>query len=239
MGANTDTVTNAEPTPSKASLWEDFVDIFYAPSAVFARRADGKFGLALLVLVVVCTALIFLTKNAMAPIFDAEYTRQTAAAMAKNPNVTADQMASGRKFFETATPIFFGVGLAISVFGAGFILWATKLAAAFMIATYAEVPRIVQTLVNAAQALFMDPDKLNGVNSVAFNPARFMDPDHASAVAIALASRFDLFVIWITVLMGIGIYVVGKVSKQQAAIAAGLTWLVGSLFPLLGALRQG
>src|SRR3954469_5495723 len=143
--ANPDVVTNVEPTPSKASLWEDFVDIFYTPSSVFARRADGKFGLALLVLVAVATALILLTKNAMAPIFDAEYARQTAAAMAKNPNITADQMASSRKFFETATPIFFGVGLAISVFGAGFILWAvgklfdakTKLAAAFMIATYA------------------------------------------------------------------------------------------------------
>jgi hypothetical protein len=247
MGTNAETAPNVEPTPSKASLWEDFVDIFYTPSSVFARRADGKFGLALLVLVVVATALILLTKNAMAPIFDAEYARQTAAAMAKNPNITADQMASGRKFFETATPFIFGIGLAISVFGTGLILWLVgklfdakmALTAAFMIATYSEVPRIVQILVNAAQALFMNPDKLNAVNSVAFNPARFMDPDHTSAVAIALASRLDLFVIWITVLLGIGIYVVGKVGKQQAAIAAGLTWLIGSLFPLLGALRQG
>ena len=114
-----------------------------------------------------------------------------------------------------------------------------SVAAAIMIATYAEVPRIVQLLVNAAQALFMSPEKLNAVNSVGFNPARFMDPDHTSAVAIALAGRFDLFIIWITVLLGIGIYVVGKVTKQQAAIIAVIVFVLGSLPSILSALRNG
>jgi len=83
----------------------------------------------------------------------------------------------------------------------------------------------------------MSPEKLNGVNSVGFNLARFMDPDHASAVAIALASRIDLFTIWVTVLLAIGLHVVGRIPKQQAAIAAAITFVVGSLFPLFGALR--
>jgi Yip1-like protein len=247
MGTNADAVKDVEPAPSKTSLWEDFVDIFYAPSAVFARRADGKFGLALLLLIVVGAVLVFITKNAMQPIMDSEFARQTAAAMRKNPNITAEQMAGSRNFFETVAPLFFAIGLAISVFGTGLILWLVSklfdaketLTAAFMIATYSEVPRIVQILVNAAQALFMSPDKLNAINSVGFNPARFMDPDHASPIAIALASRFDLFTIWVTVLLGIGIYVVGRVSKQQATIAAALTWLIGSLPAVFGALRQG
>jgi hypothetical protein len=33
--------------------------------------------------------------------------------------------------------------------------------------------------------------------------------------------------------------VVGRISKQQAAIAAALTWLIGSLPAVFGALRQG
>ncbi|MEP6857186.1 MAG: hypothetical protein ABI994_02290, partial [Gemmatimonadales bacterium] len=74
-------VKNEEP--GRAGLWEDFVDIFYDPSAVFARRADGKYGMALLLLIAVGTVLFFLTKNAMSPIMDAEFARQGAAAMRK------------------------------------------------------------------------------------------------------------------------------------------------------------
>jgi hypothetical protein len=114
-----------------------------------------------------------------------------------------------------------------------------SVAAAIMIATYSEIPRLVQILVQAAQALFMSPEKLNAANSVSFNLARFMDPDKTSGVMIALGSRVDLFTIWVTVLLAIGIHVVGRVPKQQAAIIAGITWVVGALPAVLGALRGG
>jgi len=234
-----------EPTPSQTSLWEDFVDIFYAPSSVFARRTDGKFGKPLLFLVVVCAILAFLTKNAMQPVMDAEFARRTAEMMRKNPNVTAEQMASGRGLFETFGPIFFAIGITVSVFGTGLVLWAVgklfeakeSVAAAIMIATYAEMPRLVQILVNAAQGLFMAPEKLTSMYSVGISPARFMDPDHASPVLLALASRVDPFVIWITILLAIGLHVIGKIPKQQAYIAAAITWVVGALPAVFGALR--
>jgi len=245
MGSDADTVREVNPAPQKAGLWEDFVDIFYAPSSVFARRADGKFALPLLFLIVVGTVLYFLTKNAMQPIMDAEFARRSADMLRKNPNLTSDQLASGRGFFEMLGPLFFAIGLTLTVLGTGIVLWLVgklfdakeSLTAAMMIATYAEVPRIVQILTNAAQALFMSPEKLNSVNSVGFNVARFMDPDQASAVMIALASRVDLFTIWTTVLLAIGLHVVGKIPKQQAAIAAAITWVVGALPAVLGALR--
>ena len=236
-----------EPTPSQTSLWEDFVDIFYAPSSVFARRTDGKFGKPLLFLVVVCAILAFLTKNAMQPVMDAEFARRSAEMMRKNPNVTAEQMASGRGLFETFGPIFFAIGITVSVFGTGLVLWAVgklfdakeSVAAAIMIATYAEMPRIVQILVNAAQGLFMAPEKLTSMYSIGISPARFMDPDHASPVLLALASRVDPFVIWITILLAIGLHVIGKIPKQQAYIAAAITWVVGALPAVFGALRGG
>jgi hypothetical protein len=247
MGSNADAVKEVDPAPAKAGLWEDFVDIFYAPSSVFARRSDGKFGLALLFLVIVGTILFFVTKNAMQPIFDAEFTRQSAAAMRKNPNITAEQMAASRNFFDMLGPVFFAVILTITVFGTGVVLWAVgklfdakeSVTAAIMIATYSEVPRIVQILTNAAQALIMSQDKLNSANSVGFNLARFMNPDTASAVAIALAARVDLFTIWVTVLLAIGLHVVGKIPKQQAYIAAAITWVIGALPAVFGALRSG
>jgi hypothetical protein len=143
-------------------------------------------------------------------------------------------------------PFIFTVIITLSVLATGLVLWVVgklfdakeSLAAAVMIATYSEVPRVVQILTNAAQALVLSPEKLNSMNAVGFSLARFMDPD-GSQVMIALASRVDLFTIWVTVLLAIGLHVVGKISKQQAAIAAAITWVVGGLFPVLGALRAG
>lgn len=245
MGTNAQIVQDAEPSPGKASLWEDFVDILYNPSAVFARRASGEWGKPLLFIVIAGVVLAFLTKNAMQPMMDAEFARRTAEMMRRNPNLTAEQLASGRNFFETLGPILFGVILTVSIMGTGLVLWLVgklfdakeAVAAALMIAAYSEVPRIMQIVVQTAQALFMSPESLNSANSVALNLARFMDPDRASPVAIALASRVDLFTIWITVLLAIGLHVVGKVTKQQAAIAAAITWVVGGLPAILGALR--
>jgi hypothetical protein len=245
MGSDAGAVKSEEP--GKVGLWEDFVDIFYTPSSVFSRRSDGKFGLALLFLVLVGTVLVFLTKNATQPIMDAEFTRQSAAAMRKNPNLTAEQMAGGRGFFEMVAPLIFALFLTISVFGTGIVLWLVgklfdakeSAAAAIMIATYSEVPRLVQILTNAAQGLVMSPESLNSMNAVGFNLARFMDPDATAPALIAIASRVDLFTIWITVLLAIGLYVVGKIPKKQAYIAAAITWLVGALPAVLGALRAG
>ena len=233
-----------EEEPGRAGLWEDFVDIFYAPSSVFARRSDGKFGMPLLFLVVVGTVLFFLTKNATQPIMDAEFARRSAEMMRKNPNLTAEQMSSGRGMFEMFAPFFFAIGITLSILGTGVVLWAIgklfdakeSVTAAIMIATYAEIPRLVQVLTNAAQGLMMSPEQLNSVNAVGFSLARFMDPD-GSQVMLALASRVDVFTIWVTVLLAIGLYVVGKIPRQQAGIVAGLTWVVGALPAVFGALR--
>ena len=233
-----------EEEPGRAGLWEDFVVIFYAPSSVFARRSDGKFGMPLLFLVLVGTVLFFLTKNATQPIMDAEFARRSADMMRKNPNLTAEQLASGRGMFEMFAPLFFAIGITLSILGTGVVLWLIgklfdakeSVTAAIMIATYAEVPRLVQILTNAAQGLIMSPESLNSMNAVGFSLARFMNPD-GDQVMLALAGRVDVFTIWVTVLLAIGVHVVGKIPKQQAGIVAGLTWVVGALPAVFGALR--
>ena len=35
------------PSPQSRFVWEDFIDIFYAPSQVFARREHGSFWIPL------------------------------------------------------------------------------------------------------------------------------------------------------------------------------------------------
>jgi len=226
-------------------LWEDFVDIFYAPSEVFARRRSGKFGYALLFLVLAGVVLHFLLKNGMQPVMDAEFEFRRAEMLRSNPQMTSEQMAAGRGFFEAFAPVIFAVTFPVAIILTGGVLWAAgklfdakeSLVAAIMISTYSQVPRLVQFLVTAAQGLFMDPASITSAHSVGLSPARFMDPVTAQPVLLAFASRLDLFTIWVTVLLAIGLHVVGRIPKQSAAIAAAITWLVGGLPVIFGALR--
>jgi len=241
------TVSPTDPAAEKASLWEDFIDIFYAPSLVFLRRREGKFGYALLFLTLAGVALHLLTRNAMQPVMDAEFAFRSAEAVRANPEMTSEQMAAGRNFFETFAPVIFAVSFPLIVVLTGLVLWAVSklfdakepLVAALMIATYSQVPRLVQFLTTAAQGLFMDPASITSAHSVSLSLARFMDPTTASPLLLVMASRVDVFTIWVTVLLAIGLYAVARIPKQSAAMAAGITWLAGAVPGIIGALRSG
>ena len=238
-------VTTTAPKP--ASVWEDFVDIFISPSQVFARRQNGGFFVPLLVLTIVLVALYFGTKSLFQPVMDAEFARQTAAAMKANPQVTAAQMEKFRGYADTFGFLGYLFGIPIRVMLVGIILWAAgklveskqTVSAAMVVSSYAFFPLIVQQIVSALQAAVMDPAKLTGVASVSLSLARFMDPDKTSQLILGLAGRVDLFILWITVLLAIGLSVTGKISRFRAGIAAAIVWLVGSLPVLLRALRAG
>ena len=83
--------THATPvvTP-RAAIWEDFIDIFYAPSAVFRRREHGNFFIPLIVITIFCGVLFYLNSGALQPMFDAEFDRQMAVAMKQNPDIPAE-----------------------------------------------------------------------------------------------------------------------------------------------------
>jgi hypothetical protein len=234
--------TAAAPAPSKASVWEDFIDIFYQPSAVFERRREGQFGLALLILAIVTGILAFALHNGLAPVMDAVMAKQQAAALAKNPNLSADQLAMMSGFAEKMSKfgaiIFVPI---VAVIGAALIWLIGKLvdtkvtfAAAMMIAVYSGIPRVIQTIVTALQGLLMPPEAITSANSVSIGPARFI-PDTANAGLAAVLNNLDVFTIWIFVLMAIGIAVVARVPMKRAAITAFLVWLV----TLLPSIYQG
>ena len=81
----------------------------------------------------------------------------------------------------------------------------------------------------------MDPSKLNSALSISLSPARFLDPDATNPLLYQVLGRFDLITIWVTVLLAIGLYVTGKVTKERAVIFGIIMWIIGSL----PALRQG
>src|SRR5687768_16099272 len=70
-----------------AAIWEDFIDIFYAPSSVFRRRETGSFFIPMAIVTLLCAGLFYLNSGALQPMFDAEFDRAMAMAMRQNPNI--------------------------------------------------------------------------------------------------------------------------------------------------------
>ena len=63
-----DMATNAAPAAApRVGIWEDFVDIFYAPSAVFRRRENGNVFIPLAVVTIACGVLFYLNSGALQP----------------------------------------------------------------------------------------------------------------------------------------------------------------------------
>ncbi|MDQ6719025.1 MAG: YIP1 family protein [Gemmatimonadota bacterium] len=233
-------------TASSTSIWEDFVDIFTSPSAVFARRENGGFWMPLIIVTLAISILFIATKGLMQPVFDADFARGAAAAMRKNPQLTEEQIATMRsvqeKILYFAPLIFVPIGIFITAAA----LWligklfdaAETYRTAVVVTAYAFIPRILEVVVSAVQAMLMDPASLNGRYAVSLGVGRFINPDTSSPFLIALLGRVDVFTIWITVLLAIGLSVTGRIPRARAAMAAACVWVIGALPALLGALRS-
>jgi uncharacterized protein YneF (UPF0154 family) len=240
----------AAAPPERAAMWEDFLEIFIKPAAVFERRKASGFIVPLLVLTVVFGLLFFGLKGAFQPIMQAENARAIAKVIAKNPQMTEDmrdamtqRAASGGKL----APVFATVFFPIAVLLIGLCTWlagkmvgaVTSLGAATMIATYSYCPRLLELLVSGAQALLLPEDQLVGRSSTALGLARPLDPDTTSSMVMALVLRVDVFTLWITFLIAVGLRVVGKVPMSRALAAAAIVWVLGALPGLLGAMASG
>lgn len=228
------------------SVWEDLLELFYAPTAVFERRRETPaFGLALLLLTVLLVALSFAFKDMMHPVFEAEFDRSMAQAMRSNPQLTAEQMQAGRAFGEK----FIAVGVALYALVAplmlGLVLWLAgkaveskaEMGQVMMVTTYAMYPRVVEAIINAVQVLVIPESAITSRFSISLGLGRFLDAATANPLLLAVLGRVDVFTLWITVLMAIGLSVMGRVSLSRAAVAAGMVWVVGAIPSLWGAIR--
>jgi hypothetical protein len=231
--------------PKSSSLFEDIVEIFASPAQVFARRQGRGFWLALLIYAVITAALVIGTRPLMQPVFDALWPQTLAQIQAKNPNVTPEQMTSIRN----STPIIFMVSIIvvtpISVLVVGFMLWIVgklfdaeqSLGNAMMVATFASFPRILAWVAGALMLLVMDPASITSQWSATPSLAHFVNGAEQPVLA-ALLARVDIFTIWVTVLLAIGLSVTGKISRQKAAFAAIIVWIIGALPSVYQALQM-
>jgi Yip1-like protein len=230
----------------RPAVWEDFVDIFYAPSDVFARRQTGSFWSPLFVVTILTGTVYLLTSGAMQPIFDGEFNRQIAAAMRKNPQINADAMNRFREIASRIAQVAAFISMPIVITMIGTTLWLVgklfearqTFKAALIVAAYSCVPKIIEAVLNGLQALLLDPAQLNGPFRVSLGLGRFFDPDLVSPLLLAIVGRVNVFTIWVTILLAIGLAVTGKISRPRAFMAAVVVWILGALPMMFQAIRN-
>jgi hypothetical protein len=239
-----DVVTPAGPAPDKAAVWEDFLDIFYTPSSVFARREHGSFWIPMLVVSLFIGALVIVNSGVLDPIFDAEFRRRAEKVMADNPRVTPEMMEQQRGIMTTVGTAGGVIGtpfalllIALLVYVVGKIVGAKQTwHAALVVASYSYVPRILEAVLIGVQGFFVDPAKLDGRYRLTWSAARFLDPDTASPTVLALLGRLDVFTIWVTILLAIGLAVTGRIPRGRAAVAGLIMWALGTIGAVVGGL---
>ena len=234
------------PVVDRTSVAEDFVDIFYAPRSVFERRRDGRFALALLILVLAMVALYFATRAAMEPLYAAMADAQLDAMRrdGRMPPAMIERQRGVLEFMLPLSPIF---GALMASLGAGIALWLVgklfdstqTLAQACMVSTYAQVPRFVLgTIVMAILAFAVGTEGNSNALAVPTSLARFAPAD-TSLMLLQVLNRVEPFTIWATVLLGVGLSVTGRVPKRGAYAAAAIVWLLGTLWLAASAAASG
>jgi hypothetical protein len=237
--------TVPEATPVQpASRWEDFIDIFVSPREVFARRADGRFAVPLIVATLVIVGLFFAMQRALPTAFEAEFQRGMAQGAAAGRQMTAEQMAVARKYAGIGGLVALIVFIPVGTLLTGVVAWAVgklfdsvaTIRQLVMVAAYALFPRILQAVVAVFIGLLFDPSTLAAAS---VGPAHFLDAATTPAWVVQLLLRLDLFTIWSTILIAIGLQVLGRVRKGPSFVVAALVWLIGAIPTVLPALLRG
>ena len=237
---------SAAPAPAeKVSFWEDFVDIFYAPSAVLRRRANASPWPPMLIVAIATGLIMFFAATAVEPALQADFTRALPAMQRQNPAVTPEMVekmkggvAIGMRYGSAIITL-----LAIAIVGA--VTWlvaklvdsSETFSQAVLVTAYAYVPRVVGGLLLLVETLVTDVSNASGMAALSFSAARFANPDTTSPVMMQLLMRVELFTLWETVILAIGVAVLGKTSRGQAIAAGILFWVIGTIPVILQALR--
>jgi hypothetical protein len=129
-----------------------------------------------------------------------------------------------------------GAWLTGKIFGA-----TLTYAAATMIAAYAYIPRVVEALAISVQGLLLDTSGFTGRYQLSLGVGRFLDPESTRGL-LGVLGRVDVFTLWVTALLAIGIVTVGKLPKEKLIPVGAVMWAVGaipSLFSGVMALIRG
>lgn len=243
-GGSPPTSPTPEPPPA---VWEDFIDILFSPAAVFERRQGWSAWPVLLVTTAALVVLFIGWQNALGPVMDVEMQRGLAEAMTENPQLGPDQIEQMRSMGRIFGPIGMALGFPFGVLIMTLIGWglvkvfgaAAGFATIFGVMVYSQIVRVLQYVAGILQGFVLDVDAMDSVHDISFSLARFLDQPETSMLAVNLAARVDVFTLWATALIAIGLAVATKLSKGSAWAVAILVWLLAAVPTIMGPLMSG
>jgi hypothetical protein len=222
---------------------DDLIEAFVAPARAFERRRDGRYGLLLVVLMVLTGVIMVATMGLSQPYWDAQFDlaiRQAAEkGQAMPPEATGEAARSIGRWSAVIggvlfTPIFVWVGSLFVMLGgklAGTSIGYRQGAAIF---TIAGVPRLLSPIAMALQGLVVAPETVRSISDASLGPARLMDPATTSPAILSVLSNFDVVNLWAFALIAVGISVVGRVSRGSGFLGTAIVFagvLALSLIP--------
>jgi Yip1 domain len=221
------------PPVAKTALWEDVLDIFYAPSQVFARRRDGKYMVAMLALCALSVVVYYLSQQMNDALQEAEMMRSfRERGMGPAEIAQAQQFAS--KFSGFAVyfiPVFVAIGgwlsgLIVMVLG-NMMGGKFNFAQGTAIAVLASLPELLGRALVGAQGFFLDTTTAAHRYSFSLNVSRFL-PNGTNNWLLKLGALADPFVLWGIFLVGLGAWIIGRMEKEKAAVLAIVVALVST-----------
>jgi Yip1 domain len=229
---------------TKGSVFEDVLEVLWAPAKVFDRSRAKGVGMYILVLTAITLVIVLATKGLIQPYLDANFDLQMQQMAAKGTPMPPEAAAAAQKFSAYG---FIATGVLLIPLGAvltGLLVWiGGKIASAkfsygqaMLIATLASVPRILGFIATAVQGAIADPQSIRSFSDAALGAARFVDPVTTSPALTAMLSNLDVFNIWQLIIMAIGISVVGRVERSAGFVGALVAWGLGVALTVVPAL---
>jgi hypothetical protein len=212
--------------------------VFIDPKKAFADIAARPTWILPVVLLAVA-ALAF-TYTYTSKIGWEHYFRQLAETNTRMQQMDAQQREQAIQMQVKFGPIggyvfsIIGIPLAAAIVG-GVVLLMTKIGGAslkfkqtFAISAWAMLPGLISSILAIVVMFLKNPDDFNLQNPLAFNLAAFLEPPpNTGRFVYTLAKSFDLFTIWMILLLAVGISVASrKLSFSKAVILIVTPWLI-------------
>ncbi|MEX1181932.1 MAG: Yip1 family protein [Gemmatimonadota bacterium] len=205
------------------SRWEDYIDVFFSPSELFARRARDRVAPPLLTLLLLAFVFYFVLLPANGMIMRASVGDNPQTIEAMNRYGTVMQVVGS-----IAVPMTYLVVLAS---GAA-LLWLvgrfadirTDFSRTMLVVTYAGFVYLLAQIAGGISVILHGGVDLDIVRDMSFGVLRFVGDSDMNQALVALLRRFEIFALWQAVLWAIGIRVIYDVSGTRAGVVACVTW---------------